>query len=68
MEKLWVFTQLVTGKDDSSGFLAYALYKHDKNEYAEKLRSSGEYTEEDINAQLKIFHEQTVNSPGRIES
>lgn len=68
MEKLWVFTQLVTGKDDTSGFLAYSLYKHDKNEYAEKLRSSGEYTEDYINAQLKIFHEQTVNSPGRIES
>jgi hypothetical protein len=68
MEKLWVFTQLVTGKNDTSGFLAYALYKHDKNEYAETLRSSGKHTEDEINTQLKIFHEQTVNSPGRIES
>ncbi|PPC61160.1 hypothetical protein C1Y41_19540 [Pantoea sp. ICBG 1758] len=68
MEKLWVFTQLVTGKDDTTGFLAYALYKHDKNEIAENLRSKGLHTEDQINAQLKIFHEQTVNSSGRIEA
>ncbi|WP_137475867.1 hypothetical protein, partial [Escherichia coli] len=37
MEKLWVFTQLVTGKDYTSGFLAYSPYKPEKNENAEKL-------------------------------
>lgn len=68
MEKRWVFTQLVSGKDDTYGFLAYSIYKHEKNEYAEELRGSGEYSEAQIELQLKIFHEQTAKSSSRIES
>ncbi|BES85463.1 hypothetical protein PEC302107_15930 [Pectobacterium araliae] len=68
MEKRWVFTQLVSGKDDTYGFLAYSIYKHEKNEYAEELRKSGEHDVDEINAQLKIFHEQTAKSQARIDS
>lgn len=68
MEKRWVFTELVNGKDDTYGFLAYSLYKHDKNEYAETLRDSGDYSEDQISAELRTFHDQTVNSSGRINA
>jgi hypothetical protein len=68
MDKRWVFTELVNGKDDTYGFLAYSLYKHDKNEYAETLRDTGDYNEKQISAELRTFHNQTVNTPGRINA
>lgn len=68
MGKRWAFTELVNGKDDTYGFLAYSLYKHDKNEYAETLRDSGDYNEDQISAELRTFHDQTVNSSGRINA
>ncbi|WP_342321641.1 hypothetical protein AAEY27_15775 [Kosakonia sp. BYX6] len=66
MDSRWVFKELVNGDDDKIGLLAYSLYKYDKSEYAEVLRLSGG-TDEQINAELKIFHRQTVNTPGRIK-
>ncbi|BBG60198.1 hypothetical protein PROVRUST_06365 [Providencia rustigianii DSM 4541] len=66
MSKRWVYRELVKGQDDTQGFLAYSLYKFEKNEFAEGLRVNG-MDEESIVTELDTFHRQTVNTPARIE-
>ncbi|HHR6130394.1 TPA: hypothetical protein ACS72K_002012 [Providencia alcalifaciens] len=67
MSKRWVYTELVKDKDDTQGFLAYSLYKFEKNELAEALRAEGK-TERKIDEELKTFHRQTVSSAARIQN
>lgn len=61
MSQTWVFEALVNNDTDAIGLIAYALYKHKKHSLAQSLRANGN-TEQDIQNQVKIFHDQTLQN------
>ncbi|TYL42682.1 hypothetical protein [Dickeya sp. ws52] len=63
--KSWVFQLLVKSPEDSIGLIAYSFYKLEKNQYAEKLRTTGKTTQE-IDLAVKQFHEQVVHTQLRL--
>ncbi|MEI7346840.1 hypothetical protein [Dickeya chrysanthemi] len=66
-EKSWVFQLLVKNPEDSIGLIAYSFYKLEKNQYAEKLRTTGKTTQE-IDLAVKQFHEQVVHTQLRLDA
>ncbi|HEY3591741.1 MAG TPA: hypothetical protein VGL07_17010 [Buttiauxella sp.] len=67
MSKQWVFTALVEDENDHTGLFAYALYKLEKNQYAEMLHEKGLSTD-DINFKVQQFHDQVIDVPMRVNS
>lgn len=67
MEKRWVFTELVKSNKDTVGFLAYSLYKFEKNEYAETLKKQNKRSYE-IDKAMKSYHEIVTCSQSRIDN
>ena len=65
-QKKWVFQQLVENDEDFVGFIAYTFYKLQKHDLADSHRSEGK-TEDEINAYLTHFHDQTVNNPRALQ-
>lgn len=65
-QKKWVFKQLVENDEDFVGFIAYTFYKLQKHDVANYHRSEGK-TEDEINAYLTHFHDQTVNNPRALQ-
>lgn len=63
----YVFTALVNDKNQPLELMAYAIYKADKNEIAESLKSA-QATKEQIEKELKQFHDSTLRSPGLLQS
>lgn len=61
MSQKWVFEALVKNEKDGIGLIAYALYKHKKHALAQSLRNQGK-PEDHIQAQVKIFHDQTLQN------
>jgi hypothetical protein len=66
-EKRWVFRELVSNNQDYLGLMAYALYKHEKDETANGLRAEGKQ-DADVETALRAFHDQVLMSPARLES
>ncbi|NIE72780.1 hypothetical protein [Pantoea sp. Acro-807] len=66
-QKKYVFTALVTDKDQPLDLMAYAIYKADKNEIAESLGLAGK-SDEEIDAELQRFHDLVLNSPSLISN
>lgn len=67
MSKQWVFTALVENESDQTGLFAYALYKLEKNQYAETLNNKGLNSDE-IDSKVKQFHDQVLDVPLRVNS
>lgn len=65
MQKKWVFSSLVTKDDDVVGLIAYALYKHRKDELARGLRAQGK-DEEEISTELVHYHDNMVNQQSQL--
>ncbi len=66
-ERKWVFQLLVQDSNDPIGLLAYSLYKYAKAELAAKLKEDGA-SDEKINAELKIFHDQTIATQSQLDN
>ncbi|EOX4435194.1 hypothetical protein ACLAC2_004681, partial [Vibrio alginolyticus] len=66
MAKKWVFNALVKSENDPIGLLAYALYKFQKDEIGQSLRSEGK-NEEEISQRLSNFHDDTLRSSSSLE-
>ena len=58
----YVFTALVSDKNDPMQLMAYSIYKADKNEIAETLVVANK-TPGEIEAGLQNFHDSVINSP-----
>lgn len=58
----YVFTALVSDKNDPMQLMAYSIYKADKNEIAETLVTANKQPAE-IVAGLQNFHDSVINSP-----
>ncbi|HBH7007099.1 TPA: hypothetical protein ACV5OD_001202 [Citrobacter freundii] len=67
MSKQWVFTALVEDESDQTGLFAYALYKLEKNQYAEILNGKGLDSDE-IDKRVQQFHDQVIDVPMRVHS
>lgn len=65
-ERQWVFRELVKSEGDMEGLIAYAFYKHEKDQMATRLSAEGKDSEQ-INEQLRIFHYQTVRNASRLK-
>lgn len=60
----FVYEKLVQGPDDLSGLVAYGLYKREKIEFIEQIRSEGNEASDE---QIKDFH-RASNTPARLQS
>lgn len=58
-ERKWVLDVLVSEKQTPAELISYAVYKLRKSELAKSLRDKGK-KEEDIEAQLKNFHDNSL--------
>lgn len=67
MSRQWVFTALVEDENDQTGLFAYALYKLEKNQYAEVLHQKGLNTDQ-IDSKVQQFHDQVIDIPMRVNS
>lgn len=66
MAKKWVFNALVKSENDPIGLLAYALYKFQKDEIGQSLRSEG-LDEGEITKRLSNFHDDTLRTNSSLE-
>ena len=62
-----VFSSLVKDKDDPLQLLAYAIYKADKSEIAQKLSDNGRDPQQ-IDHELQNFHDAVIHSGGLQQS
>lgn len=62
LSKRWVFTELVRDDKDHAGLIAYALYKVEKNQLAESLKTQG-FSSSHIDSKVKEFHDSVVEIP-----
>lgn len=65
--KKWVFSELVKDSNDLSQLIAYAIYKADKDELANNMRSDAK-AEQEIQDKLDDFHDSVASTPRLLQN
>ncbi|EMF0787369.1 hypothetical protein [Klebsiella huaxiensis] len=65
--KKWVFSELVKDSNDLSQLIAYAIYKADKDDMANSMRSNAK-TEPEIQVKLDDFHDSVATTPRLLQN